>query len=116
MSSKTAKKPETKSFEKGKKIVKELATSSTVPSKKITFEDFGLVPTKVAKKNESEMFTQLKVFVIQSVNAYLNNEVDKKEKDRLRKILTSLASNKDRLEQIHPARNDSESDSESDSD
>jgi len=110
MSSKTAKKPERISSAKKPPVKK--ATVKKVTEKKITLKDFGLVPTKVAKKNESEKMTEFKIFVNQSVDSYLNDDLDKYDKDRMKKIFDALISHKERLEKQYPAK--AESDSESD--
>ncbi|XWV24544.1 putative ORFan [Tupanvirus deep ocean] len=110
MSSKTAKKPEKRSSAKKPPVKK--TTVKKVVEKKITLKDFGLVPTKVAKKNDSEKMTEFKIFVNQYVDSYLNDDLDKDEKDRMKKIFDALISHKERLEKQYPAKTDSDSESD----
>ncbi|XWV25778.1 putative orfan [Tupanvirus soda lake] len=106
MSSKSTKKPERKASAKNKPLVKK------VVKKKITLKDFGLVPTKVAEKNDLEKMTEFKIFVDQNVDLYLNDDLEKDEKDRLKKIFDALISHKERLEKQYPIKSNSDSDSE----
>ena len=94
--------------------LKDLDTSSSnTINKNATLKDFGMVPSKIAKKNEKNKLTELKTYVNTTIDAYLENDLDKKAKERLGKILNALSSYKDRLEKMHPVKTEDDTESES---
>ena len=104
------KKPATKKIVTEKFILKDLGTDpSKKPNSKITLKDFGMVPSKVAKKNENQNLTEFKIYVNNLIDSYLENDLDKIEKERVGKILNALVSYKDRLEKMHPAKKEDDS-------
>jgi hypothetical protein len=75
---------------------------------KITLKDFGMLPTTIIKKNKNEKIIEFRTNVNKMVETYLNDdddyEVDKKEIERIGKILNSLSSYGDRLEKMYPKK------------